>query len=343
MRLRVIAGLGYLALANTACLKPTDGYLGSAAEAGSGVACTPDGASETELARSAAQLAPGQWAELRTMNFTTQFLEISAGWQLYNTNSGVWDPAARRVLALGEGLVAYDEASNRWSTDARPCPGCLEGADHLTIKSGTSELFRREFSGRTVQRLTANGTAWEPLPEIPTDVADCCYGLEYFAARDELVYVDTSGVYLYGLEDGTWSQPWGELGFTDKTIVEHSPVHELVVMLGGSSAPLYVLNKDAELIQMQPPPVEADFSTTVFTADLVTGNFLVLSGSNTMYVYDPIADTWRTVDGDVPPLQASRGQTAVNVVATPISDRCVTMFASYNFDASSVWLYRHGE
>ncbi|MEM6996209.1 MAG: hypothetical protein AAF721_37225, partial [Myxococcota bacterium] len=280
---------------------------------------------------------------LRTMNFTSQFLGIEGGWQLLNTNAGVWDPAGRRALMLGQGLVAYDEASNAWSTDARPCPDCLEGADHLTINPTTGELFRRTFSGNTVLRLGEDDTDWAPLPEIPTDHRDCCYGLEYFTARDELVYADLDGVFLYSFQDGTWSQPWGELGFANRTFVEHSAVHELVLILGGTDAPAYVLDREANLIEMQPPPVEANYGETVVTPDLVTGNFIVLSGSNTMYIYDPIADTWETVEGDVPPLQASQLQAAVEVVATPVSTACVTMFASHDYDASSVWLYRHGE
>src|SRR4051812_11100265 len=73
----------------------------------------PGNASETALAKLAAGMKPGAWAELKTEGYSAELLKVQHHHILEYTDAAVWDPTSQQVLFVGQGhysavkFVAY--------------------------------------------------------------------------------------------------------------------------------------------------------------------------------------------------------------------------------------------
>ena len=326
-------------IATPGCLKPTEGYLGPV-EGEPGDPCTPSGDATTELGEVATALEPGQWGELRTMGFAEAQLFTTAGWVGHHTNAGVWDPTTRQAYVVGERFFVYDEMTNAWSDHPEPCDPCGQGSDHTTFDAGSSRVFRRVFGSRLIYELTEGG--WQQLPEIPTDFSLCCAAVEYFPGRDELVYADHSGVFVYSFADGAWSQPWGDVGLGDRVLIEYSPVADRMLVLSQETGVVVTLDAELGLETVTSSPLDLMATPVIITPDLVTGDFIFLAEPDSMYTFDAIEDVWERHDDAPPPFESARAPDVADVLGVPVSTHCSTLFPTYNLDASTVWVYRHG-
>jgi hypothetical protein len=116
-------------------------------------------------------------------------------------------------------------------------------------------------------------------------------------------------------------------------------MHEVMLMI--AEGRVLVMDADAQLRDAAPPPVTLSPSAIRVTPDLVTGDFLVLADPGVMYVYDPVDDVW-TERTPGPVFAASRGGVVVDLVPAAVPRYCVSMVPVYNFNASTVFVYRHG-
>ena len=327
-------------IASPGCLKPTDGYLGPAEGQQAGDPCTPSGDAATELGAVASALEPGQWGELRTMGFVESQLFTTAGWVGHHTNAGVWNPTAREAYVVGERFLVFDEEANAWGDHPEPCDPCGQGNDDTTYAAEGSRVFRRAFGSRLVFELTEDG--WRELPEIPTPFSLCCAAVEYIPGRDALVYADPSGIHIYTLADEQWSQPWGDIGLRDFVTIEYSPAADRVLILSAETGVLATLDSELDLETVSSAPLDLMQTPVIITPDLVTGDFIFLAEPDAMHTYDPLDDVWER-SGDVPPpFESARAPEISDVLAVPVTTHCATIFPTYNFDASTVWVYRHG-
>src|SRR5450755_3581861 len=83
-------------------------------------------AAETELAKVAAGMKPGTWAELTTANYTPELLRVQNGNILGYTDTAVWAPKTQQVLFVGQGhyaavkFITYSAATNSWKLMPTP-------------------------------------------------------------------------------------------------------------------------------------------------------------------------------------------------------------------------------
>src|SRR5438034_11838264 len=61
------------------------------------------GGNKTELAKLAATMKPGTWAELKTADYNLELLKVQNHHILEYTDTAVWDPKSQQVLFVGQG------------------------------------------------------------------------------------------------------------------------------------------------------------------------------------------------------------------------------------------------
>lgn len=86
---------------------------------------------QTELAKLAARMKPGEWAELKTAGYSAELLRVQNHHILEYTDTAVWDPKSRQALFVGQGhysavkFIAYSAAANSWKL--LPTPSWWKG------------------------------------------------------------------------------------------------------------------------------------------------------------------------------------------------------------------------
>jgi hypothetical protein len=133
---------------------------------------------------------------------------------------------------------------------------------------------------------------------------------------------------------------------TYQNFTEYSPVHKVIVFGGGNgSNALYVYDVQGNITTKKTPPLASlGVTHTIITADPVTGNLLVFGKNRSMYEYNPIADTWTPLNIAAAPFfdQGPDGP-VFGTVATPVGNYGVSLFLNWNWNNSSVYLYKHAE
>src|SRR5687767_9008396 len=144
------------------------------------VAVPPAG--PTELAKLAASMKPGTWAELKTEGYGTELLKVQNHHILEYTDSAVWDPKSEQVLFVGQGhysavkFIAYSAASNTWKLMPTPIwwkgdPQTGKGPighayQNNTIDPGKGYLYHHQSATRLVHRYDIAKGEWSTLPEL---------------------------------------------------------------------------------------------------------------------------------------------------------------------------------
>jgi hypothetical protein len=331
----------------------------------------------TPLGELAASMEPGTFAELtfpdghvyealRVCESTSNIGEYA--------DSGSWDPVTHEALFLGNShgtcygskFVIYSEDAHAFRTGPLPAEGCLDAEglgcvahsySHNTIDPETGTVYYRFYGSRNVWQYDTRGTrAWSLHSVMGTrrDVTGCCGGLEFFpvAGRRGLLFVDGSeGVYFWSEASDEWSLiantglAWDDslptLAMGDiENFAEYNPVARLMLFGGGDGpASLYTLDA-AGMITAEPraPDGLTTRSTEGWvTVDPVSGRYLVFQMDGSFYDYDAVSDTWTRQEGEHPlnPLGHFEG------FEVPITSHGVNLFVVFQFEGSSVWLYKH--
>src|SRR5262245_27040607 len=80
----------------------------------------------TELAKLAARMKPGDWAELKTEGYGADLLRVQNHHILEYTDTAVWHPKSQQVLFVGQGhysavkFIVYSAATNSWKLMPTP-------------------------------------------------------------------------------------------------------------------------------------------------------------------------------------------------------------------------------
>jgi len=310
----------------------------------------------TALASLAAQMAPGTWAELATINTTPTFAATTGGVITVYTDDMVWDPVSRQAFFIGaahippEGpqFVSYTESTNTWQRLPRPTwlssQVFFHGYDHTAIDAADGIVYHRSPDAKRVYRYTVASQAWSQTPDLPFgDPTGIGEALEYFPELGGLVWVNPSGgfpgnVYLYRESTNQWTRlASGLAAGTSWQQAEYNPKHKVMVFTIGGK--FYKLSSSGQVTPLADPAVllySGSGYNGILTVDPVSGTYLVLTpDSREFYTYDVLTDTWQAQPSPTKPNLANTG-----VIATPLSSYGVTFFVSSR-SVSRAYLYKH--
>jgi hypothetical protein len=305
----------------------------------------------------AASMKPGTWAELETKGMTPELLEVPHPVMIYNVleyqNSGVWDPVTRQVLFVGGPhggtgkFISYDEASNTWRHEPDPTPASMlstHGYDHNTLNTATGDLYFRPYASANVYKYQIATKIWSHLTRIPNTQYNCCGAIEFFPERDGFVFVGRNEVLFYNTRRGSWSAPWTTIRTGPyHATAEYSPTAKVVVFGGGSGVrTVYRMDRNGRITPGADSPFPLDSGGhAIFTADPVSGQFLLFAEDETFHVYDAVADRWE-LQGQRPPFFDTGKYRPVSCsIAIPISTHGVVMVLTYATRRPTVFLYKH--
>lgn len=210
--------------------------------AGSVVADEP-----TELAKLAARMKPGEWAELKTAGYGTDLLRVQNHHILEYTDTAVWDPKSQQVLFVGQGhysavkFITYSAVSNSWKLmptpswwkgDAQTGKGPIGHAyQNNTIDPAKDLLYHHQSATRLVHRYDIAKGDWSTLPEIKGAAVGHGTALAYFPERKGLVRVLAGVIHFFDEDKNEWSilkekVPMGPY----HNIAKYNPVDHSVIL-----------------------------------------------------------------------------------------------------------------
>jgi hypothetical protein len=313
------------------------------------MAIAAGGSSETALAKLAAGMKPGTWAELKTEGYGTDLLKVQNHHILEYTDTAVWDPKSQQVLFVGQGhysavkFIAYSAATNAWKL--MPTPAWWKGDpktgkgpighayENNTIDPIRGHLFHHQSATRLVHKYDIASGEWSTLPEIAGATTGHGTALVYFPERKGLVRVLGGAVHLFDEEKNAWSLLKDKVAMGPyHNIAKYNPVDLSVIFgAGNGSKTLYRMDAQGNITQLKDAPLLIRISSTVTAVDPVSGDLLVLSmdDKNKLFALDVKKNTWR----QLPDAPISEGVTAA------VATHGVTMFFANR--PAKVFLYKH--
>jgi len=303
----------------------------------------------TELAKLAARMKPGDWAELKTEGYGTDLLKVQNHHILEYTDTAVWDPKSQQVLFVGQGhysafkFIAYSAVSNSWKLmptpswwkgDAQTGKGPIGHAyENNAIDPVRGRLYHHQSATRLVHRYDIANGEWSTLPEIKGAAVGHGTALAYFPERKGLVRVLAGVVHFFDEDKNEWSilkekVPMGPY----HNIAKYNPVdHSVILGAGNGSKTLHRLDANGNFTPLKDAPFVIRISSTVTAVDPVSGDFLVLSmeDKNKFYALNLKHNEWR----QLPDAPIAEG------VAASIDAHGVTMYFANR--PAKVYLYKH--
>jgi hypothetical protein len=310
-----------------------------------------------ELARIAAAMKPGTWAELKTQGYTARLLKVQNHHILEYTGAAAWDPTSQQVLFVGQGhysalrFIAYDAATNAWKQ--RPTPPWWKGDPETgkgpighayynnTIDPSRGIFYMHQSATRLVHRYDVARDEWTTLPEIKGATTGHGTAIAYFPERRGLVRVHGGAVHFFSEAKGEWTKLADRLPMGPyHHVAQYSAPHKVVLFGGGNnSKALYRLDAAGKITPLKPAPVEIGINTAVVSSDPGSGEVLVLHKDDRLWSCNPVADTWTELSTEGMPFRMKGSP--FDVVATPLASHGVTLFFTAERKGLKVCLYRH--
>lgn len=305
----------------------------------------------TELAKLAARMKPGTWAELKAEGYSTELLKVQNHHILEYTDTAVWDPKSQQVLFVGQGhysavkFIVYSAATNSWKLMPTPVwwkgdPQSGKGPighayQNNTIDPAKGYLYHHQSATRLVHRYDIPKGEWSTLPEIKGAAIGHGTALAYFPERKGLVRVLAGTIHFYDEQKDGWSVlkekiPMGPY----HNIAKYTPVDRSVILgAGNGSKTLHRLDSQGNLTPLKDAPLIIRISSTVTAVDSVSGDLLVLSmeDKKKFYALSLKQGEWR----QLPDAPISEG------VAASIDTYGVTMYFANR--PTKVYLYKHAQ
>lgn len=308
----------------------------------------------TNLAKVAADMKPGAWAELKTDGYTQKLIQpVGATHALYYTDKAVWDPGSQQVLFIGQGhltpppiFLVYAAKTNAWKT--MPTPEWAKPLKFFhaygnnAIDQGRGIFYHHASATRFVYRYDIAKDAWTTLPEIKNAATGHGTAIEYFPERKGLVRVLGGTVHFYDEAKDEWQVIGEKLAMGPyHQFAVYSLKHKVVFFGGGNgSSDLYKLDADGKIAALKKPAIELGVHSSVLTIDPISGDLLALHKDDQLWSYSPAKDEWtkRAATG-MPFSMKGKGH---EVVAVPIADHGVVMFFTGPGKGLKVCLYKPG-
>jgi len=341
--------------------------LGAAAEAIPGGAVAQKSVEarrgKTVLAKLAAAMKPGTWAELKTEMpkglWSSPLVDGGrnqggagglhiAGW----TDDAHWDSRTGQFLYMGlrqtRQFIAYSEEKNAWRvipldrTSDNPvfqtAFGHIYSTNGFDHERGRFYHLHRDFKELKggISYFDTATEKWTKLPPKPEKSGGMA--IEYFGALDGVVVLG-SQVWLFSNQ----RQKWEDLGSSPvdgyHSLLRHNPYRDEVLMAGGNNARRVVarLKKDGKIEPLKDAPVDLGIRGDKFTVDPVSGRYLMFSfreeGTPKCFEFDSDRNEYRPVEAAA--AQWPYARASMPVVAF-IPEYGVTMWAE-----QKVYLYKH--
>jgi len=336
-------------------------------------------AGATALGDLAAGMNAGEWRTFATTNVGPTIAGFSGGATgciFPYACGGVWDPASLSFYFVGSDhqhstgypkFIKYSAASNAWSVMSQPSwfpsltANAMHGYDGNAIDAQHGVLyFARYCCNSTFYKYTISTSTWTQLPDCGSLQYSYqnCGGLEYFPELGGLVFcsgMPTAGsgaVYFFNTTTNAWSKIASGLAIGDyHNFAEYNPVHHVVVLGGGNSnSAIYKLDAQKNITRLTDAPAAVSslrVNYNIFTADPVTGDYLVYGGeggSGASYKYNVVTDTWTNLNHVAPFMETApnaNGGAVFLSVGSQISSYGVNMFVKYTGGGGAVYVYKH--
>ncbi|MBI3822377.1 MAG: hypothetical protein HY289_06825 [Planctomycetes bacterium] len=306
---------------------------------------------KTELAKLAARMKPGEWAELKTEGYAIDLLKVQRHHILEYTDAAVWDPKSQQVLFVGQGhysavrFITYAAATNTWKLmptpswwtgDAKTGKGPIGHAyQNNTIDPAKGLLYHHQSATRLVHQYDIAKEEWTTLPEIKGVSVGHGTALAYFPENKRLFRV-LDGV-IHNLEDKgkLWSRHRDKVDMGPyHNIARYNPVDKSLILGGGNdSKKLHRMDENGIITPFKEAPFVIRISSTVTAIDPVSGDVLVVSmlDKKEFHALDVKKNEWR----QLPDAPIAEG------VSAPIDTHGVTMYFAHQ--PAKVYLYKHAK
>jgi hypothetical protein len=306
---------------------------------------------ETELAKLAATMKPGSWAELKTKGYTQELLgghDI-----LVYSDKAVWDPTSQQVLFVGQDhlkppprFIVYSAKTNSWK--AMPTPPWAEklkwfhAYENNAIDAGKGLLFHHSSASQLIHQYDIAKDAWTTMPPIAQAATGHGTALEYFPEMKGLVRVYSGTVHFYSEAQKSWTVLSKEklpMGPYHNVAAYSAPAKAVVFGGGNSSQDIYRLDATAKITAGKKAPVGLGIGQSINWVDPITGELLVLHKEGKFFAYSPDRDDWRSVSKVGFPVMLKGS--SHHVIAAPISTHGVTFLFTSPARGLKVYLYKH--
>ena len=259
-------------------------------------------ASDTELARTAAGMVPGEFVVLGGDNFQglrsgqTPDGSLAPAIDTW-TSSNYWYPPTQRTYFMGlrvsRRFISYHAPTNSWSEIAfagKPnAPEQFERFGHMyeRIALDKSRGFFYVLDGSLLRRYIIADDRWE-IVDAPGFGGQV---IEYNQVLDTLIC----------LKDGQLLTPAGLLASTPvdgyHSVLRYNATRGDMMMMGGNASrrTVAILGPDGTVEQKADAPFEFSINTGDLTYDPVTGNYLVVDNEKRFWEYNPNVDEWHMI------------------------------------------------
>lgn len=256
---------------------------------------------QSELEKCASSIKPGEWAELKTQNFSREMMQVPsnhyhiAGW----TDDGVWDSQRKQFLFMGfrQGLkfISYSESTNTWEGGhpvfewpLKSNFGHVYGNNAFDEKRGV--YFHHISGGNLVYQYELNEKKWTELPPITGASGQLATGIEMFPEANCLLRHANDGLWKYDFTKKEWSKMEKTIVCGYHSLMKYNPIKKEVLFLGGSSTPNAVIafDKDLKIKKLEDLPIPMNIRFEKLLIHPVTGHYLLFKDAE---LYDLNSDT----------------------------------------------------
>ena len=333
----------------------------------------PFAANASVLSDAAATMVAGEWKKINTGLTRSQVMQnrYDGGENcIFQYASELqWDNVNRRVIYVGGGhntvwnrLIYYVD-NNLWvnygdinfGMGIQPYDQpAIRSIDPITIYSNN-----RTGDGSIAKWTDAGGWALDhDLQPHYLEAGGMPVSVEYFPETNSLILFSGVSGKLYRYPLGSDVIYIATYTGDYNSATRYSPVHKVVIFGGGAYKNVWQIDNANIVKKLADAPYDwASSRNTIITVDPISGNFLFFFGSgggmsqpteDKFYTFNPTNNVWtQQLWTTKPPIfqtPSSYDPSTFQVVATPISDYGVVMFAFHNLYMTGdpeVWLYKH--
>lgn len=317
------------------------------------IAAAQSRAVASELGDTATAVQPGAFAEMNVSGFNNNLLFWEGRHAFAYTDTLKWDPNARKVHFTGAGHLVttkhlvYTESTNSWQTLTAGGSHVAHGYDHAAIDPAGRKYYFRGFNRNHLEIYDLDSRNWTQSSSFPSNY-QVAGGVAWFPELGRVIVFDErAGIVAYNPGNNLWSTlATNVVAGNYHNFAEYSPVHRVVIAGGGNDfKSIYRVDASGSVTKMKDAPFNLGITASVVTVDPVSGNFIVVRPNGSFYEYNPMSDVWTNIGVSVPSklLTNSGDSGGWGLLATPVSTHGVILFAKYDGDSSSMFVYKHSE
>ena len=325
------------------------------------------GQGATALESAVLATTPGAWSQFRTTgqsNLSYDMFQVdgdSGPQTIFGyCDKGVYDPVRKQLRFVGAGhygdlkFWSYDETTD-WADFTVPqwyidwvAAGARGGhAWHLnTVNPGNGDHYFMYASPRGgAHGFYKWNNNWSSLAEYTVAFPAPAAGLEYFPARNEILWCGRDQIRVYGVAGGSWTGSGNPYNTGDiQTGVLYSPQHNCLYFGGGEASVtgngnLYRYNAAGSVIDLGALPHHFGSSSTSFSfIHPITGDIYCWSNTDSQWHrFDGNAWDTPSLGSNMPTMNHSDG-----VVYFPLPQYGAVLALRRNGSTPDMWIFRPG-